>query len=432
MNFRNAYISCQLLISLAATALYAQSSPLIMRHADNLNVSDKSSHLLLNGKVFFTHDSITFRTDRAVWDRGLDLVQCDGGFLFTHPSGFIKAKTGTYRKRSQVATAAGDVIAKDSAGTYALFGQFLTYDRVKEYLTLPDKPLLHQYEKHKNGTIDTVSIKAQYITYDKKNDFAQAFRNVVATQKGYTVTCDTGYFDKRHSWIALKGHPKCVMDGYVLTGDSMYLVLDIEKRTLRSALVIRNAHGTQHEKGNPGKPDQYTEAFGDTLYAEFNDDKPVKLYVNLNAHGLFYEDDLEAYKNTMDGNRLDLAFLQGKLSNAVVAGDAQSTYYYVKNDRSLSGKNESAGDTIRITFNDSKVKHLKLSGTKTLSSGRYFDLEKQHIQGKLKTVASNSRPAAKTEAAVNAATKPSKADSTQSSKKQGAKSLKILKKGKTK
>lgn len=403
MKFRAAFIRSLFLTGLAVTALYAQSSPLIMRHADNLNVSDKSSHLLLNGKVFFTHDSITFRTDRAVWDRGLDLVQCDGGFLFTHPSGFIKAQSGTYRKRIQVATAAGDVVAKDSAGSYAMFGQFLTYDRIKEYLTIPDKPVLHQYEKHKDGTVDTVSIKAQYMTYDKKNDFAQAFRNVVASQKGYTVTCDTGYFDKKHSWIALKGHPRCVMDGYILTGDSMYLVLDIEKRTLRSALVIRNAHGTQHEKGASGKPDQYTEAFGDTLYAEFKDDKPVKLYVNLNAHGLFYEDDLEAYKNTMDGNRLDLAFLQGKLSRAVVAGNAQSTYYYVKTDRTLSGKNESAGDTIHITFNDSKVKHLKLSGTSTLSSGRYFDLEKQHIQGKLKTAMADTSAAKRGSAASKSA-----------------------------
>jgi hypothetical protein len=50
----------------------------------------------------------------------------------------------------------------------------------------------------------------------------------------------------------------------------------------------------------------------------------------------------------------------------------------VKKDRSVSGKNEAAGDTIHILFDAQKnaVKSLKLLGSATMASGRYIDMEK--------------------------------------------------------
>jgi len=80
----------------------------------------------------------------------------------------------------------------------------------------------------------------------------------------------------------------------------------------------------------------------------------------------------------MDGDRLDLYFKKGRMDRAVVSGKAQSTYFYVKKDRTVSGKNEATGDTIHILFDAQKnaVKSLRLMGRKTNASGRYIDLEK--------------------------------------------------------
>ena len=91
------------------------------------------------------------------------------------------------------------------------------------------------------------------------------------------------------------------------------------------------------------------------------------------------ETDLPDYRNLMDGDRLDLFFKMGKMDHAVVSGKAQSTYFYVKKDRTVSGKNEAAGDTINIIFDAQKnaVKSLKLLGRSNLASGRYVDLEKE-------------------------------------------------------
>ena len=93
MNFRTLLSIASLI--LASTLAFAQSSPLIMYHADNLEVSRKRGTLLLYGNVHFVHDSVAFKTQRASWNRNTETVECNGGFLFTHPSGFVRAKNGS-------------------------------------------------------------------------------------------------------------------------------------------------------------------------------------------------------------------------------------------------------------------------------------------------------------------------------------------------
>ncbi|SHJ06339.1 hypothetical protein [Fibrobacter sp. UWP2] len=381
---------------LLAVLAAAQSSPLIMKHADSLAVARTYGTLLLQGRVHFVHDTIQFRTQRASWNKNTEVVQCDGGFLFTHPSGSIQAQTGMYNKKKEVATATGDVKAADSAGSYMFTGEHLIYDRKQEILTMPDKPKLFQFEHQKDSTIDTVTIEAKRIVYNKKESFAEAFNSVKVTQKDMVVTCDTGYFDRKNNWLSMKGHPTCDMKNYHLTGDSLFLVLDESDKSLKSALVIRNAHGVQQEDAKKGSPGSVTEAFGDTLYCEFANNKIERLYVNLNAKGFFYETDLPDYRNLMDGNRLDLYFKKGKMDYAVVSGKAQSTYFYVKKDRSVAGKNEAAGDTINIVFDAQKnaVKSLKLLGNSTMASGRYIDLEKENRNKALKEAAKQDSIAA--------------------------------------
>ena len=376
---RKIWLLSLLLVALLATSAAAQSSPLIMKHADSLAVARKRGTLLLQGRVHFVHDSIQFRTQRAFWHKTAETVQCNGGFLFTHPSGYIQAENGLYQKKNAIATASGNVHAGDSANSYLFTGEYLEYDREKEILTMPQKPKLYQFEKQKKGKIDTVTISAKRIIYNKKDAFAQAFDQVKVTQNEMVVTCDTGYFDRKNNWLSMKGHPTCDLKNYHLTGDSIFLVLDSTGKSLKSAVVIRNAHGIQQEEPKKNAPGSVTEAFGDTLYAQFSNDKIERLYVNLNARGFFYETDLKEYRNLMDGDRLDLYFNQGKMDRAIVSGKAQSTYFYVKKDRSVSGKNEATGDTIHIVFDAQKnaVKSLKLLGAAAMASGRYIDMEKE-------------------------------------------------------
>ena len=119
------FLLCLLLF---VTIGFSQTKPLIMKHADSLAAMKRSGYLLLKGYVHFVHDSVQFKTMRATWNRNADIVQCEGDFLFTHPNGFIKAKSGIYQKRIEFASASGNVVAKDSLGEYAFFGERLQYD----------------------------------------------------------------------------------------------------------------------------------------------------------------------------------------------------------------------------------------------------------------------------------------------------------------
>ena len=389
-----------LLFMVTVVSVFSQTSPLIMKHADNLEVARTRGSLLLQGKVHFVHDSLDFRTEKATWSKEAEVLQCEGGFLAAHPSGYIRAQTGVYQKKQGIASAKGNVVAADSQKTYMFTGNYLVYDREKEILTMPDKPKLFEFEKKKDGKIDTVVIEAKKIIYNKGESYAEAFQNVKVTQDDMVVTCDTGFFDRKNNWLSMKGNPTFDMKTYHLTGDSIFLELDSAGKSLKSALVIRNAHGIQREEAKRNAPGSVTEAFGDTLYAAFSDNKIERLYVNLNARGFFFETDLPDYQNQMDGTRLDMYFNQGKMDRAVVSGKAQSTYFYVKKDRSVAGKNEAAGDTINILFDAQKnaVKSLKLLGRSTLATGRYIDMEKEQRNKKKLLAESDSTKAPQKEA----------------------------------
>ena len=366
-----------LLFAFWATSVMAQSSPLILEHADSLAAQRRAGFLLLQGGVRFKHDSVTFKTQRAVWNKAFDMVNCEGGFEFRHPKGSIRAKTGSYTRSQEIATAVGSVVARDSSGEGAYFGERLIYDRKKKIMTLPDQPILHQYERHHNGKIDTLQIQAKHITYDQERQFAVATGAVRMTRADMVVTCDSGFYDRKKGQLALRGYPKCELKNYVLTGDSMLIELDGEN--LKSVLVVRNARGVQEEARGKNAPVQHSEVEGDTLFVSFKNKKAQRLYVNNSAKGLFYESDLADFINRMSGDRLDIEFDEGRMKTALVQGDARSSYFYATPERKVSGLNESAGDTIRITFDSNQVKRLKVAGNK--ATGIYYDLSKSGASG---------------------------------------------------
>ena len=120
------------LLLFASVCSFSQTSPLIMKHADNLEVARIRGNLLLQGKVHFVHDSLDFKTEKATWDKEAEILQCEGGFLAAHPSGYIRAQSGIYQKKKGIASARGNVVAADSEKTYMFTGDYLVYDREKE------------------------------------------------------------------------------------------------------------------------------------------------------------------------------------------------------------------------------------------------------------------------------------------------------------
>lgn len=353
--------------------IFAQTKPLMMEHADSLSVERSRGFLLLKGNVRFRHDSVQFRTERATWNKNQESVHCEGGFLFLHPKGSLKANSGDYRRKEERADALGDVVARDSSGDGAYFGARAIYDKKNEFLDLIASPILHRYVRDTvKKTVDTMKIEARRITYSRKTEMAVAYGRVRMTRGDLVVTCDTGWFDQKNGKLALVGRPTCNLKENRLTGDSMFIVLDGDK--LKTVRVIRNALGTQDEKPKNGDPIKHTRVQGDTLFAEFDGDKMKRIFVSVGALGEFWEEDLKKYVNKMSGNSLALAFQDGLMQDARVLGSAKSTYWYTDKNRVISGRNEAVGDTIFVGFDSSKVKRLRVNGN--LANGVFYDLSK--------------------------------------------------------
>jgi lipopolysaccharide export system protein LptA len=345
--------------------------PLVMEHADSLAAMRKVGHLFLQGNVKFKHDSIDFKTQRAFWDRNFDAVYSEDGFDFSYPRGNIKAERGNYARKNSTAIAEGNAEARDSVGKGAFFGEKIIYSRNSEFLEIPDKPVAHYYFMEK-GKLDTLAIRSKTMTYDQRTQIAVAADSVLITRRDVVITGDTGVYNQKEEFLTLKGNPKCIMSDYTVTGDSMFVKM--QNNEVESVLVIQNAHGIQESNAVRGKQAQHSEVFGDTLFLAVKNNKAQSLYVNINARGLFYEKDLPSYINKMNGNRMDISFNLGRMKLAEVKGDANSLLFNINNQRIVDGKNESSGESIFITFDETQVSKIKVNGN--LASGIYYDMSK--------------------------------------------------------
>ncbi|MCL1956921.1 MAG: hypothetical protein FWF63_06325 [Fibromonadales bacterium] len=392
-----------ILILFSVLAAFAQTSylpnakiekgkmPLVMERADSLAAMRKEGHLFLQGNVKFRHDSVTFGTERAHWDRNSDAVNSEGGFDFRYPRGNIKAERGNYMRKTNIAIAENNAEARDSAGKGAFFGEKIIYNRGTEFLEIPLQPLAHYYFMEK-GKLDTLAIRSKTMTYDQRAQIAIAADSVLITRREVVITGDTGTYNQKDGFLSLKGNPICHMSDYVVSGDSMFVKLN--NNEVESVLVIQNAHGTQQTASTGKKVAQYSEVFGDTLFLAVKNNKAQSLYVNVNARGLFYEMDLPNYINKMNGDRLDISFNLGRIKLAEVNGNAESLVFNITPNRKVDGKNESAGKSILIAFDSTQVSKIKVKGN--LASGIYYDMSK----GKKKKT-NDSLPDATDEASVD-------------------------------
>ena len=89
----------------------------------------------------------------------------------------------------------------------------------------------------------------------------------------------------------------------------------------------------------------------------------------------------------MDGNRLDLAFLQRQIQSRRCPRERQNTYY-VKTDRTLSGKTVPPGTRFHRSTT-AKSKRLKLSGTNTFQRPAF---RPAHSGGPKTAIADTSTP----------------------------------------
>lgn len=376
-----------LLLWTMLSGVWAQSTPLVLQHADSMSFQRKVGKTALFGSVRFVHDSLVFKTHYAQWDRRKDEVDFKGGFSFDHPKGYIKAKRGIYSRRADRARAYHDVFMRDSLGEIMLYGDSLDYQRKKDFVKVWGSPKLikapsqediaqaqlNQSAQNELGSrIDTLTIEALELRYHQDTRQAQAWDSVVIHRGNLHVTCDSALFQPKKGYLKLSGQPVAQVGSYRVQGRVMEIWFQGE--SLKRIKVTYDAFGAQRDTLSKKNDIQWTEVEGDSMEVFFKKEDLDYLTVNGSGEGRFYDESTKQYINKVNGKSLKIDFHQSQPQVAKVRESARTQYFFFKDNGQFGGWNEAQGDSLDLNFAGSQLERISIKGN--LASGVYMGAEK--------------------------------------------------------
>lgn len=392
------------MLILAVTPVLAQTSPLVLKHADSMSFDRQIGKMSLYRDVYFTHDSLEFRTQRAKWNRRSDQVDFMGGFEFLHPKGQIKAKAGRYNRKKDFAQAWRGVFMRDSLGEITLRGDTLEYSRQTGIVEVWGHPVLHKFPNEEEisqalkkkqrsfikkrsfrrkkrektqkknlgnelGRIDdTLSIRALKLRLDQDSRDAFAWDSVVIDRGKMHVTCDSAIFQYKKGYLKLSGDPIAQVGSYSVRGRQMEIWFQGE--SLQKMKVTWDAFGAQSDSTSLRDDVQWTEVEGDSMEVVFSNDDVDYLTVNGSGEGRFYEESKKEFINKVNGQSLVIDFEKGQPQDAKVREEASTRYFYFKESGEFGGWNEARGDSMDIGFRGSRLERIAIQGD--LASGVFM------------------------------------------------------------
>ncbi len=139
----------------------------------------------------------------------------------------------------------------------------------------------------------------------------------------------------------------------------MYLTLDGEKVT---SLSLKGEAVADYfeEKKDTLETDKY-HLEGDSLFMKIDEEKMefIEIFKQGLASHIISNDTMNI--NEMTGEFLKLNFIKEKINDAIIRGNAHSTYFYY-DKKKYKGKNVSSGDTISLFFDKGKVNGIQIQG----------------------------------------------------------------------
>ncbi len=124
------------LLAISTIPSHAQSTPLILEHADLMQGSQSAQKIELTGHIQFKHDQLKVSSQKALWDTGAENLSLQGDVIFEHPAGLLKAQKGFYFKKKKLFKGTGSVWGRDSVGQYLLAGDTVEYYQDLDLLDL--------------------------------------------------------------------------------------------------------------------------------------------------------------------------------------------------------------------------------------------------------------------------------------------------------
>ncbi len=408
-----------------------ENEPLEMENADHFEGYRSRGEYVLSGKVRFRHGALRLETEKAIWLKDRNIVNCESGMRIVHQGAVLTAERGSYDKNRGEATAEGKVFMRDSSGNVEAQGKTIVYLRYQHSATLSGNPELRRFytqsdssAKAKGNLKDTSNAKVTGNSKDtgtskvtiptkstppkgsapmaiapKSSPFTSA--STPSTPKKMTER-DTlfirgevmTYNDSTQIAIAdgkvritrdkmnitchkAEYHDKA--DSLFLLGDPVLVVddnqikgismrLGMHGEEIRSLLVKGDAQAHSREPATDTSVARESDVKGDSLFMVFKEKTIDSVQVFKHATGTYYDIDKPKFVNKMSGDYMVLRFSKKQVQSANVLGDARSTYYHFEK-KALKGRNQADGDTIDFAFKEGKIEEVRVKGH---AKGTYY------------------------------------------------------------
>lgn len=369
----------------------------------------------LYGNVRVVQDTLSISAPQGTYYGNESKVVCPAGAVLTDPKTTLKANYGIYLFSQDLANFRGNVRITDN-NSYTITSDELDYYRnvQKSYArgnvkVVTDSSVIYSdnmiYEKligistatgnvriESDSTVIT-SKKATYFEFEKKSIAEDSVRINFLTEDA-VVTGDYSENYEKRNYSFIKGNAKLrqietkneKQDTTFIYSGKMesfrnvpehYIAKDSVKTIRNDFLSVSNSGyyfrdisgkgGVITLSGDPVVWKDNLQVTGDSIYANFKNDID-DIFINHSAFAM-QESELSAGRyDQISGIFMHIKFLDGEVNYIRVDTNAASIYFVYENELN-NGVNRSAGDIIKLYFNEKKVDRVNIYGK---PKGTYF------------------------------------------------------------
>ncbi|MBI3195771.1 MAG: hypothetical protein HYZ34_15090 [Ignavibacteriae bacterium] len=400
---------------LLITGANAQSDNLIyLHHADSLigmEIDGERARQLI-GNVKFTHGKTTVTCRKAIQFLQSNKATLDGEVVVTEDSMTMVAHHGVYYGSTRVAEAQGRVRLDDRTMTlYAEQGTYYSNDKIA-------------YFKENVKVIDTSSVMiSDVLTYYRTEQKTIAEGNVTIKGNESNMTITGDYFENYRStkYSRMLEHPRAfsvdtsngISDTLIIVADTMETHQDTLQRLVANGNVVMNRSEIAAEAGSGvffTKLDSIqlrrspfvwytqtngttTQSSGDSMFIKLDKRQLKTMYVRGHSMAIS-EADLALPKrfHQLSGQDITMFFSSKKIDRIEVDRTA-TILYFLFDDKTPNGFNNTTGDHVTISFLDGRIDQLKVVGgvegkyvPERLVEGKEEEYNLSGFNRKLKTI----------------------------------------------
>ena len=399
---------------------------LINANANSNRMEDGAIVSTLSGNVEFLWNDTRIFSDKTIWRRGAGHLQMQGNIKVLRNKQELRCDTGDFRSNGRILHLRGNVFAVDSNHSATMFAGSADYSIDNDSVFLAQNPRIHFWDAASTDTITIFSQTMNYtsrtgIARAEKNvrvvgtdftAFADRGLYFAETERAMLVggrprieylneavaSGDTIHIIFKNNTLTefyvVGGRPQidyldqskvvgdtiramvennAITEFYVVGGRPQIDYLDqssvvgdtiramVSNNTITEFYVVGSPIGTTREE--EAGDSVFMEMTGDTLRFLIGDGQIDQIISERNAQIKRFRQGGEEQADKMWGSRITTTLNcdnhdcgEGNNIMSVVSGDARAIYY----DADM--RNESAGDTLKLFFDDNGVSRVRILG----------------------------------------------------------------------